>query len=80
MNYIPLDSCMPRLDPRAKKDQRGFHHPVTACLLCPRHLRDDFEKLSKRGWKMEECIDSANGQETQLAVLGTVVRVLYTVQ
>jgi hypothetical protein len=29
---------------------------------------------------MEECIDSATGQETQLAVLGTVVRVLYTVQ
>ena len=29
---------------------------------------------------MEECIDSAIGQETQLAVLGTVVRVLYTVQ
>jgi hypothetical protein len=27
----------------------------------------------------EECIDSAIGQETQLAVLGTVVRVLYTV-
>ena len=30
--------------------------------------------------KIEECIDSAIGQETQLAVLGTVVRVLYTVQ
>ena len=29
---------------------------------------------------MEECIDSAMRQETQLAVLGTVVRVLYTVQ
>ena len=28
----------------------------------------------------DECIDSATGQETQLAVLGTVVRVLYTVQ
>ena len=30
--------------------------------------------------KNEECIDSAIGQETQLAVLGTVVRALYTVQ
>ena len=29
---------------------------------------------------MEECIDSAIGQETQLAVLGTTERVLYTVQ
>ena len=30
--------------------------------------------------RTEECIDSATGQETQLAVLGTVVQVLYTVQ
>ena len=30
--------------------------------------------------KDEECIDSATGQETQLAVLGTTERVLYTVQ
>ena len=30
--------------------------------------------------KNEECIDSATGQETQLAVLGTTERVLYTVQ
>ena len=29
---------------------------------------------------MEECIDSATGQETQLAVLGTTERALYTVQ
>ena len=29
---------------------------------------------------MEECIDSATGQETQLAVLGTTEGVLYTVQ
>ena len=28
----------------------------------------------------EECIDSATGQETQLAVLGTTERALYTVQ
>ena len=34
-------------------------------------------------WEEErklECIDSATGQETQLAVLGTTERVLYTVQ
>ena len=30
--------------------------------------------------KTEECIDSVDRQGTQLAVLGTVVRVLYTVQ
>ena len=30
--------------------------------------------------KNEECIDSAIGQETQLAVLGTTEGVLYTVQ
>ena len=30
--------------------------------------------------KEEECIDSATGQETQLAVLGTTERALYTVQ
>jgi hypothetical protein len=29
---------------------------------------------------MEECIDSAIGQETQLAVLRTTERALYTVQ
>ena len=33
----------------------------------------------KRGEELE-CIDSATGQETQLAVLGTTERVLYTVQ
>ena len=37
-------------------------------------------KLSEDGYETEECIDSATGQETQLAVLGTVVRALYTVQ
>ena len=31
-------------------------------------------------WKIEECIDSATRQETQLAVLGTTERALYTVQ
>ena len=30
--------------------------------------------------KNEECIDSATGQETQLAVLGTTERALYTAQ
>ena len=29
---------------------------------------------------MDECIDSVTGQETQLAVLGTTERALYTVQ
>ena len=31
-------------------------------------------------WETEECIDSVAGQETQLAILGTVVQALYTVQ
>ena len=31
-------------------------------------------------WRIEECIDSATRQETQLAVLGTTERALYTVQ
>ena len=31
-------------------------------------------------WKREECIDSATRQKTQLAVLGTTERALYTVQ
>ena len=30
--------------------------------------------------KKRECIDSATGQETQLAILGTTERALYTVQ
>ena len=30
--------------------------------------------------EIEECIDSVTGQETQLAVLGTTERALYTVQ
>ena len=37
-------------------------------------------KLSGEDRRFEECIDSATGQETQLAVLGTTERVLYTVQ
>ena len=37
-------------------------------------------KLSERDEKIEECIDSATRQETQLVVLGMIVRVLYTVQ
>ena len=31
-------------------------------------------------WRTEECIDSIDGQETQLAILGMVVQALYTVQ
>ena len=37
-------------------------------------------EVEQREDETEECIDSATGQETQLAILGTVVRVLYTVQ
>ena len=37
-------------------------------------------KLSVKEKRIEECIDSAIGQETQLAVLGTTKRALYTVQ
>ena len=50
--------------------------------LIPSSLRP-LSSQSKVEWKEErelECIDSATGQETQLAILGTTGRVLYTVQ
>jgi hypothetical protein len=43
MKYIPRVDGVPQLDPGAKKDQRGFCHPSTARLLCPRSLRDKFD-------------------------------------
>jgi len=42
---------IPEVDRKAKKDTRGFCHPATARLLCPRFLRDeldnDREKFSR---------------------------------
>ena len=45
--------------------------------LRPLSSQDEVEQGDGR--KLE-CIDSATGQETQLAILGTTERVLYTVQ
>ena len=45
--------------------------------LRPLSSQDEVEWKRKREL---ECIDSATGQETQLAALGTTERVLYTVQ
>jgi hypothetical protein len=32
------------VDRLARKDTRGFSHHATARLLCPRHLRDEFDE------------------------------------
>ena len=45
--------------------------------LRPLSSQDEVEWKRRREF---ECIDSATGQETQLAVLGTTERALYTVQ
>lgn len=44
LKYIPHLSEITLLKANAKKDQCGFHHHLTACLLCPWHLRDKFNK------------------------------------
>ena len=55
----------------------------------PITIRQSFEYRARYGRslakmklreKNEECIDSVTGQETQLAILGTTERALYTVQ
>jgi hypothetical protein len=47
---------MPQLESGTRKDQRGFFHPSSARLLCPRSLRDDFDI------NMEDfCRDVQNG-------------------
>ena len=50
IGYIPAVSGItgvediPNLDCKAKKDTRGFNHHASARMLCPRDLRDEFDK------------------------------------
>jgi hypothetical protein len=34
----------PEVEPGTKKGYRGFYHPATARLLCPREMRDRFDQ------------------------------------
>jgi hypothetical protein len=44
LKYIPYTDGYPNVDFAAKKEKRGFYHPMTARLLCPRHLQEQFER------------------------------------
>jgi hypothetical protein len=59
LDYIP---CVPGITPierdqKQKKDQRGFCHHSTARLLCPRRLRDKFDRD-----RDQFCINVLNGK------------------
>jgi hypothetical protein len=43
LNYIPCIKDLHNIDRMVKKEQCGFSHYMTACLLCPRQLRDEFD-------------------------------------
>ena len=53
--------------------RRSFDTELVTAALQP-------GEVEQKRQKIDECIDSATGQETQLAVLGTTQGVLYTVQ
>jgi hypothetical protein len=53
---IPGVEDVPELDRKAKKDTRGFNHHATARLLCPREIRDEFDKDREKF-----CRDVQNG-------------------
>jgi hypothetical protein len=45
MNYIPDVPDIPRISSTNRnKGDRGFSHLASARLLCPRHLRDEFDR------------------------------------
>lgn len=48
LSYIPKDLRKDKLDPPLLTDDskalRGFHHPMTARLLCPMRLINEFDK------------------------------------
>lgn len=48
LTYIPKDIHKDKLDPPLLTDDskalRGFHHPMTARLLCPMRLIEDFDR------------------------------------
>ena len=43
LDYIPRIKDVPNIERKAKKEERGFCHYMTARLLCPRQLRDEFD-------------------------------------
>jgi hypothetical protein len=43
LDYIPRIKDLPNIDRTVKKEQCGFSHYMTAHLLCPRQLRDEFD-------------------------------------
>ena len=57
IGYIRPVKDIPDLDRKANKELRGFCHHATARLLCPRHLRDDFDE----DWE-KFCRDVQNGK------------------
>jgi len=44
LKYILTVPNIPMVDINAKKEYRGFNHVSTGRLLCPRALRDEFDK------------------------------------
>jgi hypothetical protein len=44
IGYIPPVEGIPTLDRKANKELRGFCHHATARMLCPRSMRDEFDK------------------------------------
>ncbi|KAI0276933.1 hypothetical protein BC826DRAFT_976713, partial [Russula brevipes] len=44
LKYIPRNDTYIEVDFGMKKELRGFSHPTTARLLCPRHWRDAFDR------------------------------------
>ncbi|KAI0288389.1 hypothetical protein BC826DRAFT_971634 [Russula brevipes] len=44
LKYIPRHEKYPEVVFGTKKGDRGFYHLTTACLLCPRSLREQFDQ------------------------------------
>jgi hypothetical protein len=42
LDYIPRIKDVPNIEQKAKKEECRFCHYMTACLLCPQQLRDEF--------------------------------------
>lgn len=55
--YIPSLEGYPDLGIGTTKDNSGYHHIATGRLLCPRRLRDDFDK-DKEGFCRSVRIDN----------------------
>jgi hypothetical protein len=57
LKYIPYAKEDLEVEFNTKKDQRGFSHPTTARLLCPRQMRDTFDDDPR-----EFCREVLNGK------------------